>query len=114
MVAENQVITQPCREIFKALSDETRWLIVRELLVKPLTVGELAERLSVSSYNVSKHLRVLRECHILIMTKEGRHVRARVNPALEPSTHPEEGAEKVLELGCCEIRFSPSDAIVAR
>ena len=61
MIRTNQAVTQPCREIFKALADETRWLIVKELLGRPQTVGELAERLSVSHYNISKHLKVLRE-----------------------------------------------------
>lgn len=105
MLRTNQAVTQPCREIFKALADETRWLIVKELLGRPQTVGELAERLSVSHYNISKHLKVLREINILVMNKEGRHVRARVNPAIEPKSSPAEGRAKVLELGFCEIRF---------
>src|SRR5262245_35439077 len=52
---------QKCIPKLKALADQTRWAIVGELLHKPRTVSELTERLHVSQYNVSKHLRILRE-----------------------------------------------------
>lgn len=72
MVTTNQHVTQSCCEPFKALADETRLLIVRELLSKPLIVGELAERLSISHYNVAKHLKVLRECGVIVGWLENR------------------------------------------
>ena len=105
MVTSDETITKSCRELFKALSDETRWMIVRELLLRPLTVGELADCLAVSHYNVSKHLKVLRACGIIRMTKEGRHVRAQVNPEMTPKGACANVEERVLELGCCDIRF---------
>ncbi|MCH1504956.1 MAG: metalloregulator ArsR/SmtB family transcription factor [Verrucomicrobiales bacterium] len=104
MVASIQDSQVPCRELFKALSDETRWLLVRELLRKPLTVGALAELLSVTHYNISKHLKVLRECGLVVMRREGRHAIACVNPAVAPRARTESGA-LVIELGCCEVRF---------
>ena len=104
MVARIQGSQRPCREIFKALSDETRWLLVRELLRRPLTVGALAEALSITHYNISKHLKVLREAGIVVMRREGRHVIACLNPAVAPHSRTESGGW-VIELGCCEVRF---------
>ena len=104
MVARIQDSQIPCRELFKALSDETRWLLVRELLRKPGTVGALADVLSISHYNISKHLKVLRECGLVVMRREGRHVIACVNPAVASGSRAESG-ELVIELGCCEVRF---------
>jgi DNA-binding transcriptional ArsR family regulator len=62
--------------MLKALADETRWRIVKELLARPLTVGEIVEHLDVSQYNVSKHVRVLREAGILETARDGKHVEA--------------------------------------
>jgi hypothetical protein len=53
--------SEPCIRMLKALADETRWAIVRELLAETLTVSQVTERVKVSQYNASKHLRILRE-----------------------------------------------------
>ena len=45
-------------QMLKALADQTRLRIVKELLAGTFCVNDLAERLNVSQYNVSKHLRV--------------------------------------------------------
>ena len=105
MVTNNQAITQSCRELFKALSDETRWLIVKELFVRALTVGELADCLAVSHYNISKHLKVLRGCGMIRMTKEGRHVRVHLNPEMRTTSTEKDAVERVLRMGCCDIHF---------
>ena len=86
--------------ISKALGDETRWRIVRELLKGTRTVGELTERLDVSQYNVSKHVRVLREADIVETEKEGKHVRCSVASAFRKRLKHNE-----LDLGCCTFRF---------
>ena len=91
-----------CSPILKALADETRWRIVRELLSKPRTVGELVDRLEVTQYNVSKHLRVLRESGIIDMERDGQHVRSSVADGFR--TRLSHNA-KVLDLGCCTFRF---------
>ena len=96
--------SQSCYLSLKALADETRWRIVDELLRSPMTVGELGERLQVSQYNVSKHLRILRECGFIETSKEGRYVRTRVSESLQ--CPPDQGEPShVLKLGCCEFRF---------
>jgi len=47
--------------MLKALGDPTRWRIVRELLKGTCTLGVLTNRLDATQYNVSKHVRILRE-----------------------------------------------------
>jgi DNA-binding transcriptional ArsR family regulator len=87
--------------MLKALGDETRWRIVRELLKRSRTVGELTERLDVSQYNVSKHVRVLREADIVETERDGKHVRCNIAPAFRRKLRCNE-----LDLGCCTFRFS--------
>ena len=91
-----------CIPFLKALSDETRWRIVRELLKRTLTVSELTERLGTTQYNTSKHLRILREAGIVTTEKEGRSVECRVTPAFRRRLSRN---QNVLDLGCCTFRF---------
>lgn len=88
--------------MLKALADETRWRIVRELLAAPLTVGELVERLEVNQYNVSKHLRILREAGIVDTERDGKHVQCHVADSFRRQLTRN---AKVLDLGCCTFRF---------
>jgi DNA-binding transcriptional ArsR family regulator len=91
-----------CTPFLKALADKTRWRMVQELLSYPLTVSELAERLEVSPYNGSKHLRILREAGIVEAVKRGQHVHCRIVPAFQQRV----GNDKnQLDLGCCVFRF---------
>jgi DNA-binding transcriptional ArsR family regulator len=91
-----------CAPFLKALADGTRWRIVQELLAGPETVSELAERLKVSQYNVSKHLRVLRESGILETIKRGKHVHCRIVPDFQRRVAKNKNQ---LDLGCCVFRF---------
>ena len=49
--------------------------IVGLLIDGPMDVSEIAKRLGVSQYNVSKHLRILREAGLLQVEKSGRQHR---------------------------------------
>jgi DNA-binding transcriptional ArsR family regulator len=64
MIEEDRWITA-----LKALADRSRLRIVRILLDHALTVNDLSERLGISQYNVSKHLRILREAGLVEATK---------------------------------------------
>lgn len=50
---------------FAALGEPSRLQIVELLRVRPLSVGEVAERLDIRQPQVSKHLRVLREAMVV-------------------------------------------------
>jgi len=94
--------TVNCAPILKALADETRWQIVRELLDEPLTVTELTKRVKATQYNVSKHVRILREAGIVSTRKEGKHVRCSVEDAFRLKMTQKKDQ---LDLGCCTFRF---------
>jgi DNA-binding transcriptional ArsR family regulator len=98
--------SQCCAPFLKALGDKTRWRIVQELLAGPETVSELTERLKVSQYNVSKHLRVLRQSGIVEAVKRGKNVHCRIVPDFQ---RPVGKNKSQLDLGCCVFRFDESE-----
>lgn len=101
-MAQEKVNPTECVPVLKVLSDESRWRIVAALLHGPLTVNELAARLSLTQYNVSKHLRLLREAGIIEMIAHGRHKECRVAAAFRQRISRQNNC---LDLGCCTFRF---------
>jgi DNA-binding transcriptional ArsR family regulator len=90
-----------CVVALKALGEETRVRIVGLLLDQAMEVGTIAKRLGVSQYNVSKHLRILREAGLLQAEKDGR----RHLYALVDTVRPGSAATGLLDLGCCSFQF---------
>ncbi len=87
----------------KALGEENRLRIVRQLLKKQRCVNELAEFLDITQYNVSKHLRVLREAGLVSQEKAGQQ---RLYALAEDFTRHLASNANVLDLGCCQFDFS--------
>ena len=90
-----------CVSALRALAEDTRVRIVGLLIDEALDVGEISRRLDVSPYNVSKHLRILREAGLLEVEKNGR---TRLY-ALPDSIRKRAKAGGVLDLGCCSFQF---------
>jgi len=87
----------------RALAEDTRARIVGSLLETPLDVSEISELLGVPQYNVSKHLRILREAGLLTVEKDGRrHLYALADGI---RWRPK---DRVLDLGFCLFKFEPS------
>lgn len=64
---------------FRVLGDATRLAILRALLQHgELSVGQVAERLGAGQANISKHLRLLHEAHMVARRQEGTTVFYRV------------------------------------
>jgi len=91
-----------CIAALKALGELNRMRIMRLLLKEQLGVNQLSERLKFSQYNVSKHLRVLKEAGLVEMEKEGQQRLYSVVPRLKNQL---DANKNVLELGCCTFRF---------
>ena len=91
-----------CISALKALGEETRLRLLRLLFTKPLGVNEISEKLGVSQYNVSKHLRIMREAGLLEVQKSGKMRLYSVVPALKDQISANSG---VLDLGCCTFRL---------
>jgi ubiquinone/menaquinone biosynthesis C-methylase UbiE len=62
---------EPWLERFRALSDETRVLLLAALLEEELSVGELAEVSHVAQPGVSRHLAALRDAGLVVARKQG-------------------------------------------
>ncbi len=92
-----------CLAVLKALSEPTRMRIVRLLLKHPLGVNDISERLGVSQYNTSKHLRILREAGLLQTEKQGKLRLYGLATALADRIA---ANKNVLQLDCCTFRFN--------
>lgn len=94
-----------CVVALKALGEDTRVRIVGLLMDEALDVGAISTQLGVSQYNVSKHLRILREAGLLEVAKNGR---TRLY-ALPETIRRRAAAGDVLDLGCCSFQFQGTD-----
>ncbi len=70
-------------EMCKVFSHPKRLELINLLRDKEMSAGELGERLGLTPANMSQHLTMMRERHILISRKEGNVVYYRIaNPRL--------------------------------
>ncbi len=77
--------TPTTTDVFNAVAEAGRRELLDAIGAEEVTVGELVDRLGLSQPQVSKHLGVLRAVGLVLVRKEGRHRRYRVNgPALKP------------------------------
>ena len=88
--------------VLKALGEMNRLRIMRLLLKEQLGVNTIAHRLRLSEYNVSKHLRILKEAGLLEMEKSGKQRIYGVTCQLRNELT---ANRNVLELGCCTFRL---------
>ena len=79
-------------ELFKALGDPTRVKILICLQASDMNVGDIADKLGMTTSAVSHQLRILRDAHLVNSRKEGRmvfyslcdeHVKTIIETALE-------------------------------
>jgi DNA-binding transcriptional ArsR family regulator len=92
-----------CIPALKALGEESRMRIVGLLLKGSRSVNEIAEELEISQYNVSKHLRILRDAGLLETEKDGQQ--RLYGLAEDLNTHLAEN-KNILDLGCCQFDFN--------
>lgn len=62
------------KDIFKALSDETRRKILELLKDEDLTAGDIAKHFDMSKPSVSQHLKILKYSELITSTKRGQYV----------------------------------------
>lgn len=91
-----------CIAALKALGELNRLRIVRLLLKERLGVNQISEQLEMSQYNVSKHLRILKQAGLVEVEKQGQQRLYGVIPGLKNQLA---ANQNVLELGCCSFRF---------
>lgn len=91
-----------CLTAMRALGEPTRFSLVRALLGGPLCVNDLCEALTATPYNVSKHLRVLREAGLIEVEK---HSQQRVYSLAEAFRSRMNPGTQTLDLGCCQFHL---------
>ena len=60
------------RDVFQALADPTRREIIGLIAQKPLNVNAVSEQFAVSRTAVYKHMKILTECGLVVITQQGR------------------------------------------
>ena len=62
------------RDVFQAIADPTRRVIIGLIALHAMTPNALAEHFDTSRQAVSKHLRILSECEIIKQEQQGREI----------------------------------------
>jgi DNA-binding transcriptional ArsR family regulator len=60
------------RDVFQAIADPTRREIIGLLVENPLNLNSIAEKFDVTRQAVSLHVKILQECGLISIKKQGR------------------------------------------
>jgi DNA-binding transcriptional ArsR family regulator len=60
------------RDVFQAIADPTRREIIGLLAKQPLNLNAVAENFDISRPAISKHIKILTECGLILIRQEGR------------------------------------------
>ncbi len=60
------------RDVFQAIADPTRREIIDLIAFKPLNLNSIAEKFDMSRPAVSQHIKILTECGLILIKKDGR------------------------------------------
>ncbi len=96
------------RDVFQAIADPTRREIIYHVARKSQNVNALAERFDMSRQAVSLHVKILQECGVLSITKEGRERHCSVQ--LEKLTDVSDWLEPLRKMW--EDRFNQLDELL--
>lgn|SRR5690606_1634394 len=62
------------RDIFQAIADPTRRAIITIIAVQAMTPNAIAEHFDTSRQAISKHLKILTECELVMPKQQGREI----------------------------------------
>ena len=60
------------RDVFQAIADPTRRMIIQKLSSGALNIGQIVEDSGITRQGIAKHLKVLNECGMITLTQKGR------------------------------------------
>ena len=63
---------QTRRDVFQAIADPTRREIINLVAYQSLNLNAIAENFDVSRPAISQHIKILTECGLIIIKKQGR------------------------------------------
>ena len=67
------------RDVFQAIADPTRRVILLLVATQSLTAGAIASNFDTARPTVSKHLQILTECELLKQEQNGREISYHLN-----------------------------------
>lgn len=68
------------RDVFQAIADPVRRDIIDLLVENELTVNAIAEKFDISRPAISKHIKILNECDLVIINQNGRERFCQIKP----------------------------------
>jgi DNA-binding transcriptional ArsR family regulator len=76
------------RDVFQAIADPTRREIINLIAYKSLNLNSIAGNFGVSRPAISQHIKILTECGLIVIKKQGRerYCEASLQPLNEVST----------------------------
>jgi DNA-binding transcriptional ArsR family regulator len=98
-----------CAELLAALAAAERLKVIRYLADGPRNVTEIADMLAIPAVNVSHHLNVLKQAHLIQGNKQGRFVWYSLCPGVLEEVTAAGIPKEVLNLGCCQIVLPAED-----
>jgi DNA-binding transcriptional ArsR family regulator len=60
------------RDVFQAIADPTRRAIIALIALQPMNLNAIADNFDVSRPAISQHIKILNECGLIGIRKEGR------------------------------------------
>lgn len=69
------------RDVFQAIADPTRREIINMLSHDELNLNAVADNFTISRPAISKHVKILTECGLVVMTRRGRERYCKANLA---------------------------------
>ena len=68
------------RDVFQAIADPTRRMILTLVAMQAMTPSAIAENFDSSRQTISKHIQILAECELLKQEQNGREIYYQLNP----------------------------------
>ncbi len=68
----NQKTNMMRRDVFQAIADPTRREIINMVSLQKLNLNAVAEKFEVSRPAISKHIKILTECGLIVIKQQGR------------------------------------------
>lgn len=69
------------RDVFQAIADPTRREIIELLSEEPKNLNSIAEEFDISRPAISQQIKILEECGLVEISKQGRERYCRIKPA---------------------------------
>lgn len=60
------------RDVFQAIADPTRREIIGMIAKQPMNLNAVSERFDISRPAISKHIKILTQCGLIVIKQQGR------------------------------------------